>query len=272
MCETHPDIQGFVCPQCGGNAFKRFALWHPMLVHWLLNPGLVVNELLLGQRLPRVMYLCLGCDLPWVLRQYIRCPSCRTMHRGLIWGRGNAFWHWFGLYCPDCGARIPTLLNVFSIIIAAVFAPLWYPVWRLVRGSWIERERIRAQRMIRTGKAQRVPVKRWILWGALGWGVPFWVLGTVYAYFRFPQAAGNLQKSGIKAAIMLPVCLLAGAGFGFVMKKMLTRRHRTKKDSCRVCGYSLRGLTAERCPECGFHFVSTEGSHCDRAAPHGPSS
>ena len=123
---------------------------------------------------PRVTYFCLGCDLPLVLRQYVRCPSCQTMHSGLTWGKGNAFGHWFGLFCPDCGASIPTLLNVFSMIIAAASAPLWYPVWRLVRGPWIERERIRAHRMNTKGEAHLAPVKRWVLRWALGWGVPFW--------------------------------------------------------------------------------------------------
>lgn len=36
----------------------KYKLWswkHPMVLHWIINPGLVINELLFGQRVPKIM-------------------------------------------------------------------------------------------------------------------------------------------------------------------------------------------------------------------------
>ena len=35
------------------NKYKVWKLPHPMLIHWVLNPGLAFNELILGQRVPK---------------------------------------------------------------------------------------------------------------------------------------------------------------------------------------------------------------------------
>lgn len=39
------------------NKFKIWALPHPIVLHWILNPGLAFNELVLGQRLPKVILI-----------------------------------------------------------------------------------------------------------------------------------------------------------------------------------------------------------------------
>jgi hypothetical protein len=240
----------FCCPRCGGNRCKRVELPNVALVHWLLNPAFVVNEMLLGQRLPRVTHICIKCDKPLVLRQFARCSACGAFHSAMLWGKGNTLGHWFGLFCPDCGGRIPTLLNLLSCIIAGVMAPVWWPLWRMVRHRWITLERNRARKLRESGASDRMPIRNWVWWGVFGWGLTVWVILCLYDVVRH----GIQQGLVIDCIIILPIWLVAGGVFGYVMKRILGRMHRFKPGHCRACGYNLRGLPSDVCPECGFHF------------------
>src|SRR5262245_54558843 len=48
------DPDAFLCPTCGETRIWRWDLRHPEMLNWVINPGVAVNELVLGQRLPRV--------------------------------------------------------------------------------------------------------------------------------------------------------------------------------------------------------------------------
>jgi hypothetical protein len=55
-----------VCPECGSREnFKRRDFHHPLVIQWLLNPGLCFNEIILGQRLPKVLFVCLLSDMSY---------------------------------------------------------------------------------------------------------------------------------------------------------------------------------------------------------------
>ena len=115
----------FRCPSCGNDAHQHhgpnsFVLWH-----WRLNPGLAINETLLGQRVPADTWTCETCDVEVPHRTWLHCPSCDTFHNNMLWARGNAFGHWLGLRCPDCGARIPSARNLLAMLIELLGAPLW---------------------------------------------------------------------------------------------------------------------------------------------------
>lgn len=69
--------------------FKIWKLPHPMLLHWVLNPGLCINEVLLGQRVPKVTLIDKTSDAPLVERSYVECPHCQTLHNGQLWGGGK---------------------------------------------------------------------------------------------------------------------------------------------------------------------------------------
>ncbi len=39
---------------------KKYKIWNwksPVILHWIINPGLVINELILGQTIPKVMLI-----------------------------------------------------------------------------------------------------------------------------------------------------------------------------------------------------------------------
>ncbi len=118
------------CPNCGSDKWKRLSLPHPMLIHWILNPGLAFNELVLGQRVPKLQLVCAYCDAPWIERCFVPCPHCSGITSGLHWSSRSSFGNWLGLICPSCGKRIPCLWNVLSLLILALTFPVWYLPYR----------------------------------------------------------------------------------------------------------------------------------------------
>lgn len=113
------------------NKYKVQQLPHPVLVHWILNPGLAINEVFLGQRIPKVLLIDKTSDEALANRNYVPCPSCGIIHSGKLWGRSNAFGHWLGFICPNCEKIIPCLWNVFSRVLLVLLFPIWFPLKKL---------------------------------------------------------------------------------------------------------------------------------------------
>ncbi|MCT1530529.1 hypothetical protein M3B46_05945 [Sphingobacterium daejeonense] len=107
--------------------YKVYTWKNWMMLHWLLNPGIMVNELILGQRVPKISLEEKTTDKQWFERSIVPCPHCETLHDGRTWSsvNGTAFKNWFGLYCNTCGNIIPCLINVFSLIILIITFPIW---------------------------------------------------------------------------------------------------------------------------------------------------
>lgn len=124
-----PRDRPFVCPRCDGVDHKVWALPNFMYIHWILNPGLMVNELVLGQRIPARLYWCNGCPISTHKPQFVYCAECDHFHDAAIWSGAHAFGHWLGCVCPDCGKRIPTLRNVTAFLVLIVLTPLTWPLW-----------------------------------------------------------------------------------------------------------------------------------------------
>lgn len=95
----------------------------------------------------------------------------------------------------------------------------------------------------------------WIKRGAFGFGIPFWV--AMSALFLAKERWDS--RLTVQIAIMAPISLGAGALWGWFMRRTLMRKHRFSVGHCRSCGYSLRGLAGNICPECGFEFDPHDG-------------
>lgn len=108
------------CPTCGAEEAQLFTWKHWINLHWALNPGLVINELLLGQRIPRNMQRCKQCET-W----YVDCSSCDGSIDTAKWSRREAFFRWGGLTCPDCDGPIPCQRNALAWIIELPFRPFF---------------------------------------------------------------------------------------------------------------------------------------------------
>jgi hypothetical protein len=133
-------MNGFHCPSCLGTTCRVLRWYHPLSLHWILNPGLAVNEILLGQRVPRTLYSCDRCAILPMLGMYVHCPHCGSFHSGILWSGRNGFGHWFGYVCPDCGGRIPCLRNLTALVVLALTFPLWIAPALLYRKRWLARE------------------------------------------------------------------------------------------------------------------------------------
>jgi len=97
------------CPTCLGEDFKVMGPDHWTMRHWVLNPGLAVNEVLLGQRTPKTLRSCSSCG-----GSSCACPHCNQSIDLMHWSRGNALGNWSGLRCPHCDGEIESLCNVFA--------------------------------------------------------------------------------------------------------------------------------------------------------------
>jgi hypothetical protein len=51
-------VMEFACPKCSSRQYTTWDPTHLVIRHWILNPGIAVNELVLDQRMPEVMYIC----------------------------------------------------------------------------------------------------------------------------------------------------------------------------------------------------------------------
>jgi hypothetical protein len=97
------------CPSCLSEDFKSYTPKNWMMRHWVWNPGLAFNEVVLGQRIPKLMRTCEACG-----GQSCPCPHCAQSIDLMTWSRGQAFGNWGGLRCPHCHGEIESLCNVFA--------------------------------------------------------------------------------------------------------------------------------------------------------------
>lgn len=58
------------------NKCKVYTWKHWMILHYILNPGLAINELILGQRVPKITPEDKSSEKPRVERSYVPCPHC----------------------------------------------------------------------------------------------------------------------------------------------------------------------------------------------------
>ena len=203
------------------NRFEIWAVPHPLILFWVLFPPLIFNELLLGQRLPKVMLIDKESDKPLLERTYVPCPHCETLNDGRLWAKWNAFGHWFGLVCPSCHQIIPCLWNIFSLAILAITFPLWYFPVRFFRRRWLEKEKERLANALERPLIQAKSIN-WLFRGTVYWGGFMWViLGVI------PQVWSVLNGKEwdlIMMFVMLPIWLVTGFAWGLVMRFWMNRK------------------------------------------------
>lgn len=112
--------------------------YHPVVVHWMLNPGLAFNELVLGQVVPRYTDTCAGCTFSPAFGKgrYVQCGDCGAYHNNQVWEGANGFGNWLGMVCPDCGGTVPRVWNFLSLIVLTLTFPIWWLAVRLFGKGW----------------------------------------------------------------------------------------------------------------------------------------
>ena len=203
------------------NRFKIWAVPHPLVLQWILNPGLMFNELILGQRVPKVMLIDKKSDKPLLERSYFPCPHCETLNDARLWGKGNAFGHWFGLVCPSCHQIIPCLWNIFSLAILAITFPLWYFVARHFRQRWLENEKGGFTNVLERPLIQAKTIN-WLFRGTFYFGGFMWLMLRVLP--QMWQVLNGRERDLITMFVTLPVWLVAGFAWGLIMRFWMNRK------------------------------------------------
>ena len=201
------------------NRFEIWALPHPLVLFWVLNPVAIFNELILGQRLPKVLLIDKESDKPWMERTYVPCPHCETLNDGRLWAKWNAFGHWFGFVCPSCHQVIPCLWSIFSLVVLAITFPLWYFPARFFRRRWLEIEKETLAKVLERPLIQ-IKFIHWLLMGVFGWGILSWVL------FEGWQVLDGREWDLMKMIGNLPIWLVSGFVWGLLMHFFMNRKGR----------------------------------------------
>ncbi|MDO3384631.1 hypothetical protein QWI17_02140 [Gilvimarinus sp. SDUM040013] len=196
------------------NRYKVLKLPNLMLVHWVMNPGLVFNELVLGQRIPKVTLTDKTSDAPLMERQYVPCPHCHTIHSSDAWPKKGMFGNWFGLLCPSCDGIIPCLWNYTSLVLLAMTFPIWGWLRRPLETRW---RAFKKKQLLQNIDAEPTKAKdvSWLKMG-LAYGTFMFCAMTL---IKFITSELNQQDILIQAAIWL----LGGLAFGGVMKFLMGR-------------------------------------------------
>jgi hypothetical protein len=72
------------------NSIYKILTWkHPVMIHWIINPALAFNEIILGQRIPKLSLIEKNSTKSISEKTYIPCPHCSTFHSSLKWSTQN---------------------------------------------------------------------------------------------------------------------------------------------------------------------------------------
>lgn len=191
----------------------KYKVWtwkNPLMLHWIINPGLAFNELVLGQKVPKVTLIEKN-NKPLAERTFIPCPHCGTIHSGLKWTPQNktAFGNWFGLYCDHCKKIIPCLTNLTSYILLALTFPIWVWFKKSWKQKWLETQEEKFSKPLNL----TIPQYNWTTQG-LKWGLFMYLFMEII----FPLIEGE-KFNYYKIGFGLVYWTLFGLGFGYMMKK-----------------------------------------------------
>lgn len=205
------------CPKCQETALTPYCLPRPAVLHWILNPVVAINELVLGQRVPRLMYICKACKLPYIERQYIPCPSCHAVTDGRTWScrYRYGFGNWLGLVCPACGRRIPCLWNLTSLLVLWVTCPLW-----IVPYHFYFRDRVVARPVLDLERWNQVVKTLNSTWFRMGlpMAAAMWILDPGVPCLWNYHATGRFDAS--RLLVGAGECLITGLLCGTVLHWM----------------------------------------------------
>ena len=187
-----------------------------MMLHWIINPGLFINELIFGQRVPKIMLIERDSKKSYVGRNFIPCPYCNTIHPELKWSaqNGTAFNNWFGLYCDHCGKIIPCLRNLTSLVILAATFPIWYWFKDRWKEKWLKTQKEKFSKPLNLTMPD---VKWWTI--GLRFAVGYFIIERLITYlimqedFIWKKLVGHIIGS-----------LILGLIFGYVFKNMILKK------------------------------------------------
>ena len=193
------------------NKYKVINWKHWRMIHWVTNPGFVINELIIGQRMPKVLLAEKEPNDSESENKYVPCPHCGDIHDEKIWSQQNAFKNWFGYYCPTCGKTIPCIRNLTSLLLIILTAPAWIWFIKDLKNKWLENQPERFESIeYNTATEENA---QWLKIG-MSWGGLMYILAT----FINPLFTGE-EVSTLLVFLGIPLWTIGGICFGYVISK-----------------------------------------------------
>ncbi|MDE3252881.1 MAG: hypothetical protein KGO92_08740 [Bacteroidota bacterium] len=213
--------------ETGNSPYKKLTWTNFMMLHWIINPGLFVNELILGQRVPKEMWIEKNSSKPLSDKTWIPCPHCHTLHDGRTWsGRnGTAFKNWFGLYCPACGGIIPCLTNGVSAIILGISYPIRIIFWDRWKQNWLQKQPARYQNIRLENQVNPYEGAGWIRQGLSFGFFMYLMMELIIPFVTAEKITLHRLVTGV------PVWVISGLLFGYFMKLFMGGRSKARTNS-----------------------------------------
>lgn len=201
----------------------KYKIWNwknPMILHWIINPGLVINELILGQTIPKVMLIERKGNKPFFQRSFIPCPHCGELHSSLKYSALNktAFRNWYGFYCDNCSGIIPIQRNLTSLLILLLTFPIWGWFRKPLKQNWLDKQPNRYKNINLEFPVKKNTNKNWLKIG-LFWGLIMYIFVTLLL-----PLIGQVQITHKSILIGIPIWIIGGLSFGFIMKISMNRK------------------------------------------------
>lgn len=207
--------------------YKVYTWKHWMMLHYILNPGIAVNEIFFGQRVPKISLEDTTSDKPMIERSYVPCPHCNEIHDGRTWSinNGTAFKNWFGLYCRNCGGVIPCLTNLTTFIVLAITFPIWGWFKNGFKQRWLDKQPARFEEITIEPSPHPFEGRNWIKTG-LFWGFFMFLLISIGLPYL-------LNTSITLSSLLMGAVLwtIGGLAFGYFMKRYFERIGEHSSDS-----------------------------------------
>lgn len=209
---------------------EKYKIWNwksPVILHWIINPGLVINELILGQTIPKVILIEREGNKPFYQRSLTPCPHCGELHTQMKYSAQNktAFKNWFGFYCDNCKGIIPVQRNLTSLIILGITYPIWGWFRKTLKQNWLEKQPNRYKDINLEIPEKKNSTKNWLKSGLL-----FGLLMFISMKIIFPLIENN-EISQKSILIGLPLSLIGGLAWGYMMKRWMNKRGKRKQIS-----------------------------------------
>lgn len=202
---------------------EKYKIWNwksPVILHWMINPGLFVNELILGQTIPKVMLIEREGDKPFYQRSLVPCPHCGELHSGLKWSSYNktAFKNWFGFYCDNCTNIIPVQRNLTSLIVLAVTFPIWGWFVKSLKQKWLSKQPDRYRNIKLEIPEKKKSTKNWLKSGFFFGLFMFVVMQIIFPLIERDEITQRSLLIGI------PVWMICGLAWGLTMKWWMNKK------------------------------------------------
>lgn len=191
-----------------------------MILHWIINPGLAFNELILGQRIPKISLEDKTSDKSRVERSYVPCPHCNMLHDGRTWStqNGTAYRNWFGLYCSNCEGVIPCLTNGLSFVILIVTYPIWGWFRKSLKSKWMSKQSKRYENIDLANIPNPYDRSTWLYSGLTWGGFMFIMMSLIFPFLMGEEISTNSLLFGAL------IWTIAGLIFGYTLNWYLRRK------------------------------------------------